>query len=784
MKTLHIFFIGLFILFSTYNLKASHSDSIDVVHYDIHLEITDFANQTISGFVELTIVSKLNNLNQVNLDLLEMVIDSITVNDVKIAAFEYDDRTLQIPLPSIVNAHDTIRIAVFYFGHPQEDPGSNHWGGFKWTSNSAFNLGVGFETIPHVFGRCWIPCNDDFEDRATYDFYIKVNSALNHMAVCNGELVDFQNNCSGKRICHWHMRDEIPTYLASVAVAPYVCLTDTFNGILGKIPIEIWVLESDTLKAKNSFVNLKNILQLFESKFGPYRWQRVGYVSVDFSSGAMEHATNIAYPKLAINGNTTYETLYAHELFHHWFGNLITCSKAEEMWINEGWARFSEFLHAETFLGYNTFLDKKRAMQYDVLRYAHIEDGGYYALNNIPQSNTYGKSSYDKGALMVLNLRHFLGDSLFYSVMTNFLAENAFKTVSSEDLRDYLVQHANPYVSDFFNTYIFTPGFPHFSVDSFKVEPLGMQNRIIVYSKEKLRGRTTFSAFAQTEVTAMDNAWNMRTFRITLQNGYGIDTFYTDINPSIMITDLYEQVNDATTDQYKVIKTATNYTFDKCNFVGIVTAISDSAFVRIENNWVAPDGFKNPIPGLFISHEHYWSVNGIFPNDFVMKGRFQYIKTTTPQGGGFDNELINNSIDSLVLLYRPDRAHDWQLIPFSKIGTSYSGYLITDTLKTGEYTFGMWNWAAWNGIGQHTTPKSEIKVTPNPTTGNCTIYYDFEPNTNIELINAKGQLVSQVKLNQPTENYVLPMTNLNNGIYWIKITKANENPIFAKVVKN
>ncbi|MGQ9847443.1 MAG: M1 family aminopeptidase [Bacteroidales bacterium] len=784
MKTLHFFLISLFIWFSTNHLKASHSDSIDVVHYDIHLEITDFVNQTISGYVELTVVSKINNLNQVNLDLLEMIIDSITVNDIKIPAFTYDGRTVQIPLPSIVNTNDTIRIAIFYFGHPQEDPGLNHWGGFKWTSNSAFNLGVGFETIPHVFGRCWIPCNDDFGDRATFDFYIKVNSALNHMAVCNGKLVDFQNNCNGKRLCHWHMRDEIPTYLASVAVAPYVCLTDTFNGILGKIPIEIWVLESDTLKAKNSFVNLKNILQLFESKFGPYRWQRVGYVSVDFSSGAMEHATNIAYPRLAINGNTFYETLYAHELFHHWFGNLITCSKAEEMWINEGWARFSEFLHAETFSGYDTYLTKKRAMQYDVLRYAHIEDGGYYALNNIPQSNTYGKSSYDKGALMVLNLRHFLGDSLFYSVMTNFLAENAFKTVSSEDIRDYLVQHAHPKVYDFFNTYIFTPGFPHFSVDSFKVESLGTQNRIIVYSKEKLRGRTTFSTFAQTEITAMDNAWNMRTFRITLQNGYGIDTFYTDINPSIVITDLYERVNDATTDQYKVIKTATNYTFDKCNFVGIVTSITDSAFVRVEHNWVAPDGFKNPIPGLFISHEHYWSVNGIFPNNFVMKGRFQYIKTTTPQGGGFDNELINNSIDSLVLLYRPDRAHDWQLIPFTRIGTPYLGYLITDTLKTGEYTFGMWNWAAWNGIGQNIIPKSEIKIIPNPTTGDCNIYYNFNPNTKIELINALGQIVFEVKLNQETENFLLSMANFDNGIYWIKITTKNQNPILAKVVKN
>ncbi|NMC99640.1 MAG: T9SS type A sorting domain-containing protein [Bacteroidales bacterium] len=784
MKKTNLFVFCIFMLFNVYVLRASHSDSIDVIHYDVHLEITDFTNQMISGYVELTIVSKINSLNQVNLDLLEMVLDSVTLNDVKVQGIQYDDRTLQIPVVPAIGIHDTIRVAVFYFGHPQEDPGSSHWGGFKWTANSAFNLGVGFEAQPHVFGRCWIPCNDDFEDRATYDFYINVNAALNHMAVCNGELVDFQNTCSGKRLCHWRMRDEIPTYLASVAVAPYVCVTDTFNGMLGPIPIDIWVLEADTLKAKNSFINLKNVLQLYESKFGPYRWQRVGYVSVDFSSGAMEHATNIAYPRLAINGNTTYETLYAHELFHHWFGNLITCSKAEEMWINEGWATFSEFLHNETFSGYNTYLANKRAMQYDVLHYAHIEDGGYYALNNIPQSNTYGKSSYVKGALMVLNLRHFLGDSLFYTVMTDYLAHRAFQTVTSEDMRDYLVQYANPKVHDFFETYIFTPGFPHFSVDSFKVEQVGLQNRLIVYSKEKLRGRTAYSPFAQTEITALDSSWNMRTFRITLRQGYGIDTFYTDILPSCVITDLYERVNDATTDQYKIIKSAAAYTFDKCNFNASVISVSDSALVRVENNWVAPDGFKTPIPGLFISKEHYWSIQGIFNQNFVMRGRFQYIKTTTPEGGGLDNELITNSIDSLVLLYRPDRAHDWQLIPFTKTGTPYSGYLVADSIRQGEYTFGMWNWAAWNGMGQLSKPKHEIKIVPNPTTGDFSVFYAFKPETKIEVISATGQVVSALTVKQQTDHCFLSLLNSKNGIYWIRITQAADEPVLSKICIN
>lgn len=784
MKKLSFIVICFLFLVGISKIKASHSDSIDIVHYNINLEITDFTNQMIYGYVELTVCSKINVLNQINLDLLEMFIDSVTINNVKVMNILYDGRTLQIPVQPEINMNDTVKVSVYYYGHPQEDPGTNHWGGFKWTSNSAFNLGVGFDAIPHVFGRCWFPCNDDFEDRAKYDFHIITDATKNHVAVCNGELIDFHDTLNGKRVYHWYMRDNIPTYLASVAVAPYVCVSDTFSGLLGNIPIDLWVLPDDTLKAKNTFVNLKDVLQLYENKFGPYRWQRLGYVSVDFNYGAMEHATNIAYPRFAITGNTTYDRLYSHELFHHWFGNLITCSKAEEMWINEGWARFSELLCDEYFSGYSTFLTHKRAMQYDVLRYAHIEDGGYYALNNIPQSNTYGKSSYDKGALMVLNLRQFLGDTVFYEVMTNYLNQKAFQTVTSEDMRDFITQNANPKAYDFFETYIFKPGFPHFSVDSFKVNQVSSQYQLIVYSKEKLRGRSNYSTYAETEITAMDSSWNLRTFRINLQNGYGIDTFYTDINPYVIYTDLFEKVNDATTDHYKIIKTANSYTFDKTNFIGIVSNITDSAFVRVENNWVAPDTFKNVIPGLFISHEHYWNIQGFFPPDFVMKGRFQYIRTSTTSGGGLDNELITNSIDSLVLLYRPDRAHDWQIINTSRIGTPYQGYLIADSICPGEYTFGIWNWSAWNGFNENLMNKPPIKVVPNPSKDKCKVYYSFEPNSIIELINQQGKVMKQIQVSHQTDSCILTLSDLSSGIYIIKVSIKDMKPVFSRIVIN
>ncbi len=763
------------------NTYALHSDSIHVVHYGIHLQITDFTNQTISGFTELTLVPKINPLDYIHLDLLSLQIDSITLNGSAVSTYLYNDTLLRIPVATKTKNTDTLHVFIYYHGHPLEDPGTDHWGGFKWTANSAYNLGVGFTTIPHNFGRCWFPCIDDFIDRSLYDFYIRVDTSLHHVAVCNGTLMDIQPVSNGTRQYHWALHNEIPTYLASVAVANYICVRDTFNGMLGHIPIELWVPPADSSHARLSFINLKNLLQLFEDRFGPYRWEKVGYVGVDFSSGAMEHATNIAYPLLAINGNTSYETLYAHELSHHWFGDLITCSKAEEMWINEGWATFFECMYDEIYSGYTTYLNNKRSKLGNVLRYCPIQDSGYYALNNIPQFNTYGKSSYDKGALIVLNLRTFLGDSLFYAVFKQFLADYQFKTVTSEQMRDYVALHANPKAYDFFNSWVFTPGFPHFSVDSFAVISPNAPWKVVVYSRERLCGRTNYSTYAESEITIMDTLWNTSTFKIHLQNGFGVDTLISSTYPNVIYNDLYERINDATTDMYSIIKAINSYSFSQTFFSGQVTQISDSAFFRIEHNWVAPDTLMTPIPGLFISREHFWDIQGVFPQNFVMKGRFNYSKTTTTSGG-MDNGLITNSIDSMVVFYRPDKHHDWQIIPHTKIGNAYTGYLVVDTVKTGEYAFGIRDWNMW--IHAEENKLSDVKplIVPNPAKNTCTVYYTFKPNSSIDVINVKGIIIKKISLKTEATSCIISFDSIPSGLYFIRINNKEKPPVTERVI--
>src|SRR5688572_14387829 len=181
---------------------------------------------------------------------------------------------------------------------------------------------------------------------------------------------------------------------------------------------------------KNSFINLEAAFDIYENKFGPYRWDRVGYMLESMNSGAMEHAMNIGYPALLANGTLTYESIVVHELSHHWWGDLITCRTAEDMWINEGTAVFCEHVFTEDFYGRDQYLTNIRADVKELIRVCHLPDpngdDGYWPLSGVPLNHTYGATTYNKGALMIHSMRPYLGDSLFFAGLKQLLTDNMF----------------------------------------------------------------------------------------------------------------------------------------------------------------------------------------------------------------------------------------------------------------------------------------------------------------------------------------------------------------------
>src|SRR5690606_37344369 len=105
------------------------------------------------------------------------------------------------------------------------------------------------------------------------------------------------------------------------------------------------------------------------------------------------------------------EDLIAHELSHHWFGDLITCARPEEMYINEGFADFCANLHMEQLYGPEAYQARVRSNHFQVVAQAHLRDTGWYALADVPQNVTYGETSYKKGSDIARTLRAVMGDS-------------------------------------------------------------------------------------------------------------------------------------------------------------------------------------------------------------------------------------------------------------------------------------------------------------------------------------------------------------------------------------
>jgi len=747
----------------TSSSTALASDSIDVLHYDIHLDIANQFTNQLSGYTEVKLTPKINAIRNITLELLYLSVDSVKINNT-MNTFSYTNNKIAIPLTIAATINDTFNIKVYYRGTPHVE--AYGWGGFHISQGLSYNLGIAFDDDPHNYGKCFFPCIDDFVDRAYYDYFITVDSSK--YAVCGGTLINILNNGNGSKTFHWKFNNSIPAYLASVAVYDYVAVSNVFQGINGNIPTAIYVLAADTNKAKASFIHLNSILQTFEHYWGPYRWERVGYVAT--TKGAMEHATNIAYPASSIDGSLNNEYLLAHELSHHWFGNLITCTSAGDMWINEGWATFNEALYREGVYGKKAYKDYLRTKLQRVLQLCHYEDDGYRALYGIPANYTYGETIYQKGSTVVQSLRGYLGDSLFFGSVKQMLNQYAYTTISTSEMRDFMSTHTAVNLNDFFNFHVYNPGFTHYSIDS--VINFSCPANHYVYVRQKLKGTSVFANSNVVEITFMNNNWNKYTDTIHFSGEYGMKAFQMPFVPTLVMLDMEEKIADATTDSYETIKNTGIVDYPSSLFQLDVQQITDSALVRVVHNWVKPDSLKTPNPEIKrISPLRYWLVEGIFPDGFNAKGKFYY-NCQTPMHLDHLSLLPSYlSSDSLILLYRKNTADDWHIVNFVKDDDSYSGYMTTDHLQQGEYVLGVGK-PFQSGLNEVIPGHNKkMELFPNPNNGEFTIRLnDVSEDVFVNIYSAGKILVDSFQIARQNPITKLSYKELKKGNYLLQLS--------------
>lgn len=776
------------LVFFTLQIHANNlrSDTVNILNYTINLNITDFTNNVIKGNTRIKFTPKINGVTKLRLDLLELSIDSIR-NDIIGLTYSYNDTSLVVNLSGTYNINDTTSVTVYYHGTPKID--ASNWGGFYFQNGYAYNLGVGFQADPHTYGRVWFPCFDNFVERSSYEFNITTNAGK--IAYCNGYLANDTTDGSGNRTRKWIMNQEIPSYLASVAVANYTQVNQTYNGINGPVPIILAALASDTIAIKTSFTNLNLALATYENYFGAYKWNRVGYAMVPFSSGAMEHATNITYPRSFATGGTANQTLLAHELSHHWFGNLATCRTQEDMWLNEGWAHYCEFLFTEALSGKASYLNAVRTNHEANLHFNHVEEGGYLTLSNIPFTYTYGRHVYDKGADVAHTMRGYMGDSLFFYSVKTYLAQNNYKDVSSADFRNALTAASGIDMSNFFNDWVFNPGWTHFSVDSFKVVPNWPDYSVTVYVKQKLTGAPNYYTNVPLEVTFKGTNWAEQTQKFNMTGAIASFNFIVPFKPVFVAVNMGEKICDAVAPEYKKIKTTGNQVFSNARMSINVLSISDSAFIRVEHNYTAPDAYKSCCIPYRLSPNRYWKVDGILPSNFKAKATINYEGRTLAFSGTYwlDNELINTYEDSLVLMYRRNAADEWHIYPYftkNYLGSNNnkSGNITIDSLQLGEYTFAMKDHTLRVKGRSYIDELPEIRIFPNPAKDLLTIdlYASLlRPSNDAYLMinDTSGKIIYKEKINQQQNIININTSTYSNGIYFVSIKMKD-----AVVAKN
>lgn len=761
-----------------YSAENLRSDTFDVLKYTISLDIGTTSSPQIKGNTQIRFAPKLNNRLFIRFDLLKLIVDSVKENN-SLLTYSYNDTILKINFVSPKNTTDTSVVTVFYRGNPQID--ATGWGGFYFNNTQsaqyAYNLGVGFGAKPHNYGRVWFPCFDNFVEKSKYEFFITTDIA--RRSFCNGQLMAEQLN-GGLRTRHWVLNEEIPTYLAQVNAAQYEQVNWNMNALNGNLPIQLVAYASDTTSLKNGFVNLKSCISGFENYFGPYRWNKVGYSVVPFNSGAMEHATNITYPRNSI-GNLAFESLMAHELSHHWWGNLVTCETAEDMWINEGMASYCADLFYEWRYGEANARDRIMDNHESILHNL-FKSEGWRSVSGVPHDLTYGSHVYEKGEDIAHSLRGYMGDTAFFNGCKFVMQQRAYKNLNTNEFRDLLQTNSGINLTSFFSNWVLSPGWAHFSVDSVKyVGPVSNgTTQAIVYIKQKSYGPAPVYSDVPLRLTFYAPDWSYQEKRVMMSGSNQSFTLSVPANSNYLALNMKANILDATSHEYKIIKNTGNFSFNHGKLpVQVSSAGQDSSLLRIVHHYVRPDDFKTSI-GARISNQHYWSVEGIWSAGFKASAQFNYngFKTIGGEYSFLDTNVVIINADSLALFYRKNAGDDWvREVNVQKTTLSQkSGYFTVDSLKQGEYTFASLSDPLLS-LGESKLVKQSLIVFPNPArhTVKINIENPMSQVYTIKVISVEGKTVFKDALNGVKKE--LDVSNFAKGTYTIAVYETNGQEI-------
>ena len=305
--------------------------------------------------------------------------------------------------------------------------------------------------------RDWWPCKDHPSDKAdSVDVY--VTSTALYKVASNGRLAHITFNGDGTRTTHWSERYPIATYLVSVALTNYAEFTNWFRySPTDSMLILNYVIPEHLDDAQAQLPEVISMLAVFSQAYGTYPFIKEKYGHAEFGwGGAMEHQT--------MTSTTTFSSdVIAHELAHQWFGDLITCASWQHLWLNEGFASYSEAVYREQKygpLGYWSSILARMDLALGALGSLYVQD------TTSVRTLFDNRLVYSKGASVLHMLRHVLGDTVFFNALHAYVNDQGvrFKTATTEDFQRVCEQVSGKSLGYFFREWVYGENYPRYNL--------------------------------------------------------------------------------------------------------------------------------------------------------------------------------------------------------------------------------------------------------------------------------------------------------------------------------
>jgi len=430
---------------------ASVADpSVDVLHYRLDLRV-DVHTAALSGTVTLKARVVTDSTAALMLDLSQgMTVDSVRLGGQHLL-FNRFPQSFAIDFPRPYRTGEIITMSVAYHGTPL----STGFGSFIFSS---FADHPWIWSLSEPFGaRDWWPCRDHPLDKAdSVDVLVTCPTGL--LVGSNGKLIGVRNNGDGTSTHHWSEHYPIATYLVSIAIGNYAAFSNWFvYGPTDSLEILNYVLPDHLPQALEALPKTVDMLRVFSTLFGPYPFLREKYGHSEFGrGGAMEHQT--------MTSTTTFaEDVIAHELAHQWFGDLITCATWQDLWLNEGFATYSESLYREAHYGKPEYWRLIGAR----LTSAKNAQGSLFQTDTNTIAKLFAVTGvYAKGAAVLHMLRHVVGDTVFFRILRAYVSDVRFRyaTATTSDFRDLCEYVSGKSLVYFFDQWVYGESYPSYTL--------------------------------------------------------------------------------------------------------------------------------------------------------------------------------------------------------------------------------------------------------------------------------------------------------------------------------